>query len=152
MNTPNHAEEQNTANTPSPAPPITCEYTLLENGVHLFTNTDVTNKTVEEWIAHMNRIYETLTPDSQISLLIDNRQVGSPPFYHTFNKGREWVASLKIHPQVRLAIIYKEDFIMSLFETLIRTLRLGHLEVKSFSGDDSMEKAHTWLTRDWYRK
>lgn len=150
MNTQNPAEEPNAS--PAPIPPETCKYTLLENGVHLFTNSDVTNKTIEEWIAHMNRIYETLTPESQISLLIDNRQAGSPPFYHTFNKGREWVKTLKIHPQARLAIIYKEDFIMSLFETLIRTLRLGHLEVKSFSGDESMQKAITWLTQSWQHK
>lgn len=136
----------------APKTPLSCEYTLLDNGIHLFVHSNVDHNTIEEWIVHVDKIYETVTSETKLPMLIDNRNAGGPPFPHTFNRGREWVKTLKVHPQVRLAIVYSNNFLMSLFETLIRTLRLGHLEVKSFSGEQSMERATQWLTEEWNTK
>lgn len=135
-----------------PPQPTHCEYTLLENGIHYFKYLDATPASLEDWINYVNTIYENVTESSRLMFIIDSRTAGFHPIGYTFRRGREWVNTLNVHPQVRMAMLYSDNMLTSMFETLLKSLKLGHLEIGMFTKPTALEDATAWALRDWYTK
>lgn len=140
-----------TENIKAPTP-THCEYTLLDNGIHYFKYLDSTTASLEDWINHVNTIYESMSSSSRLMFIVDSRDVGFHPIGYTFRRGREWVNTLAIHPQVRMAMLYSDNMLTSMFETLLKSLKLGHLEIGMFTKPTALEDATAWALRPWNPK
>lgn len=121
-----------------------CIYHLRQDGIHEFTFTKASRQAIDEWVEHANGIYANVTEQDHLKFLIDLRESGVMPLPYLSQRGRAWVNSLKIHPQVNMAILHKGDVLLSLSNALIRNLRLGHLHVHWFHSD-KYQAAITWL-------
>ncbi len=119
-----------------------------DTDIHEFTFHKSSRQAVDDWLAHMNVIYEDKTRNDHLHFLIDARESGSLPLSYMFTAATKWVQQLRVHPHVRLALVNKpgENILTALSDKIVKTMRLGHLEMTNFYGD-SKDQAITWLLK-----
>ena len=117
-----------------------------DTGIHAFTFRKSNRAAVDDWLAHMDAIYADKTGADSLAILIDLRQSGTLPLSYIFTRATKWVRQLRVHPQVRLALLNKpgENILTALSDKFLQTMRLGHLETANFYGQAD-DKALDWL-------
>jgi hypothetical protein len=123
------------------------EYRYIQKGpVHYLRYLESNRKSVDEGFMFADRLYQNLTQEDKVRLLIDYSDSGIPPVTYFMNKARRWANGLSIHPQARMAIIHPPDPIVSITGTLISMMRFDHLRTKFFrSSEDSYLESLDWL-------
>lgn len=120
-------------------------YTTLANDIHVITFKDASRKAVDAYIEAMATIYDNVTEDDTVRILIDYRETGLPPMRYSIQKSIRWTNSLDIHPTARLALVHGHEPMISLFTTWISSYKFGHLSMQLFEGDTGYTNALDWL-------
>lgn len=120
-------------------------YTYHKNeNIHEMYFTQSSRGAVDEWVMLMTAIYKHITDKDSVRLLLDISDSGVLPLNYAIGQGRKWSNSLVIHPEARLAFLYRSDALRSLANTLLSALRMGHLRVRFFE-PNNREGAVAWL-------
>ncbi len=127
------------------------EHTHLdEHKIHVVTFLVASRQCVEEFMTFMSQLYDGLTDDDEIRLLVDYRQSGMQPVAYVLRKGVKWANSLSAHPKAHIAFVHNADFVVGMFGALLNSLRFGHLRTQFFDGMDGYDKAQAWLESEQF--
>ncbi|MFQ3567762.1 MAG: hypothetical protein SNJ59_12270 [Aggregatilineales bacterium] len=137
-----HSETQNVSETPNFS--IVDHRYDAEHDINEFIFHASSQRAVDEWLEHMERLYAGITPDKCVRLWMDITKSGALPMGYALNRSYAWMSKLEFHPAARMAFIHKPDPFMSLADQVMRTLRLGHLRTRFFTADQKAE-ARAWL-------
>ena len=114
---------------------------------HIFTFYKPTRQAYDDFLKLMTEIYQHVTLEDQVRVLVDYRQSGIPPIHYLIPKSLAWARTLAIHPEARLAVITRQDNLSRLLRGMTSTVRFGHLSTGIFEGDAGYEKALVWLQK-----
>lgn len=129
----------------------TFEHTYLtEQNIHVVTFLVASRECVEEFMTFMTQLYDGLTDDDEISLLVDYRRSGMQPVAYVLRKGVKWANGLSAHPKAHIAFVHNADFVVGMFGALLNSLRFGHLRTQFFDGVDGYDKALAWLEHEQF--
>lgn len=127
-------------------------YTYLEeHDIHELVFLQATRQAVEVGMEQMMRIYADLTNESRVRLLIDLRPSNLLPMNNVIPQARNWNRNVKIHPQVRLALLTRPDPLTTLVKSIFDMLRFGHLRTQVFqdsSQTNMRDAAIAWLMQE----
>lgn len=130
------------------SPSTLMTYTYSEHTrIHSITFHKPTREAYDEFMVVIDRIYQHVTLEDQIRVLIDYRQSGIPPLNYAIPKSLAWVRTLTIHPEARLAVITKPDILSRILRSMTSTIRFGHLSTGIFEGDRGFDQAVAWLQK-----
>lgn len=122
-----------------------CIYQHVENDIHLFTFNESSSVAVDYFFDVLDRVYQNVNDESIVRVLMDVRQSGFMPLSYAFRQGRQWMNKLPSHPKAYIAVVHKENLLLSLMEMSFKSMRLGHLTTASFK---ELEPALQWLANN----
>lgn len=137
--------------SPSPASPQTAvSYRWLQpEDIHELVFYQATREAAEVGLEYIENLYQHLTEDSSVRILLDLRASGMLPFSTILSQGRQWSRRVKIHPQARLALLINHDAMLTLINPIFKLMRFGHLHTQGFQGEVSnnavRDRAIAWL-------
>lgn len=119
-----------------------CVYQHVENDVHLFTFNKASAAAVDIFFEGLSAIYKDVTDDSIVLVIMDVRQSGLMPMSYAFRQARQWVNEQPHHPAAFVAVVHKDNFLLTFMELSFKSMRLGHLRTASFK---ELDAAYQWL-------
>jgi len=121
-----------------------CVYEQVEKEeVHQFTFYTASTEAVDFFFDTMGRIYaEDVTKDTIVLVIMDVRESGLMPLSYAFRQARQWMNQQPYHPPAFVAVVHKDNFLLTLLEMSFKSMRLGHLRTASFS---ELDAAYQWL-------
>ena len=121
-------------------------YTYSEQAqIHVMRFHKPTRQAYDDFLKLMTDIYEHVTLEDQVRILVDYRQSGLPPIHYLLPRSLAWVRTLKIHPEAPLAAVTRQDALSRLLRGMTAKIRFGHLSTGIFEGDKGYEQALVWL-------
>lgn len=125
-----------------------CYEHIPDADIHTIRFYDDSREAYDQFIGVMDRIYEDVTVDDVIRILVDYRQSGVPNITYTFRKGMQWANGLSVHPEAKMAIVMQREFLLHMFSRLIDTMRFSHLSTRFFEEEDGYQDALAWLREE----
>ena len=119
-----------------------CVYEVLDRGIHRFVWTAQTPELVDEYLAHIERIYNTQPYNKRLRLLIDVR-AAIPPFRYGLYRSKQFFSKYPMQPETRAAYICPSSILITLLDSSLRMLPPG--AERRFFLDDQEEDALAWL-------
>lgn len=126
-----------------------CIHHQLDNGIQEFIFTESSRAAVDEWIRHLERIYQeslNLPADSPGRTLIDVRQSGAMPLSYFFQRSRQFTST---HPSpagsvARVAGLHDANGVIVSLVQSFANLGSRDMTVAFFKGDQR-DQAIAWL-------
>lgn len=118
-----------------------CIWTTLPNGIHVFTMTESTKRTTDEWLAHLNIIFTDKSAHDEVRYIMDYRQA-MPPLAYGFQRSREWLAKNPDMGNVKVAFIHKSSSMIHILNSFLQLLRAQKVTTRFFTDFDAGEQ---WL-------
>ena len=125
-------------------PLLTYKFLQTEQ-IHVMTFHKPSRQAYDEFISVMDQIYKTLNDDSKMRIIVDYRESGIPPMQYVVSKGVEWAKSLSVHPQAKMALLTKADFIVSLLARLVQVFEFSHLSTRIYENETAYQDALDWM-------
>lgn len=119
-----------------------CIYEVLDGGIHRFVWTVQKPELVDEYLAHIEHIYNTQPYNQRLRLLIDVR-AAIPPIRYGLHRSKEFFARYPMQPETRAAYICPSSILITLLDSSLRMLPLG--TERRFFLEDQEEEAIAWL-------
>jgi hypothetical protein len=118
-----------------------------ERDFHHIRYLESSRETVEEWARLMTLIYDGLTEQDTVRLMLDERASGALPLTYAINRGVRWANSLAHHPKSRLAYMFADHKIAPLGNAMMAVVQrqIKHLTVRLFAPHQEAQ-AIAWLT------
>ena len=127
------------------------EYRYLEEQkIHVITFLVSSRECTDEFMSFLTQLYDGLTSEDELSMLVDYRQSGMQPVAYVLRKGASWSNSLATHPKVHIAFIHKGEFVVGMFGALLNRLNFGHLRAQFYDGIDGYDKGIVWLENEQF--
>lgn len=121
-----------------------CGYEVLENGIHRFEWTAQAPELVDEFLAHIERIYNTQPYNASLNILIDAR-MAIPPIRYGLHKSKEFFARYPMQPETRAAYICPSSILITLLDSSLRMLPVS--SKRRFFLYDEEGEAIDWLLK-----
>lgn len=96
------------------------DYYHQDNGIHEFIFHESSNRALDAWFVHVERLWGKGDPNSTVLFLIDTIDSGTQPLAYALARGRAIVRENPQRPLLRMAFIERNASMMKLIESFVR--------------------------------
>ncbi|MCU0513971.1 MAG: hypothetical protein MUE40_15550 [Anaerolineae bacterium] len=121
------------------------EYQLLEHNIHDFVWRRNDRAAVDEYIAHLARIYDTAPAQQTIFWLVRDGGTGIPPIRYFLQQVSALEKRYPQRPPTRAAVLYGTGIRLTLLNALMTMTNLYGRDHTRFFTLDQYDAAVTWL-------
>jgi hypothetical protein len=121
-----------------------CVHTTLPNGIHIIKFNTTDDRSVDEWLGHLDEIHQQASPGETVRYLIDFCVDGIPPISYAARRIRQWMIANSGYPTAKIAFIHNNNALASIMESVARMLRPERTTLRFFSSA-RYDDAIAWL-------
>jgi hypothetical protein len=121
-----------------------CLRKTLENGVYVFRFTVSSRRAVDEWLIHLDTIYEHQPSNKPVRYIIDYTATDPLPVSYAAQRCEQWLAFHPNFPPTRIAFLQDHSAIAPLVNSIARLLRPKRASMRFFS-HERRDEAMRWL-------
>lgn len=110
-----------------------CKHLQHAEGFHEFIFLAASRQSIDEWFAHLERLYPSAPLGGTVRLLLNIERSGMLPLTYTAQQARQFINHNRVNLRLKLAYLHTASFPLTLVQRFWRSMQLdGDFEAAYF--------------------